>query len=134
MRRFPCHAEIDEAGVTALGTGAVSSSESSGFIEEEKLGVAARRHHRPLAAPKLEYADDPPLEHPVPPDVTVGVVQDAPIAHERAPLGSRNDLAERCDPVPFGQWASSRRTYLAALLRASIRCRYSARIFSGFSL
>src|SRR5579859_33761 len=116
MRRFPCHAEIDEAGVTALGTGPVSGSESSGFIEEEKFGVAVRCHHRPIAAPKLEYADDPPLECPVPPDVTLGVVQDAPIAHEGAPLGSRNDLAERRDPVLFGQWASSRHDLLGGLV------------------
>src|SRR5580692_4041698 len=115
MRRFPGHAEVDESGVTALGTGPVSGSESSGFIEEKKFGVAVRCHHRPIAAPKLEYADDPPLERPVPPDVTLGVVQDAPVAHQRAALGRRNDLAERRDPVPFGQWVSSRRDLLGGL-------------------
>src|SRR5580700_834514 len=107
MRRFPSHAEVDEPCVTALGTGAVSGCERGGFIQEEEFGVSIRGHHGSLSAAKLQNADEPALQDPLPPEATLRVVQDAAIAHERAPLGRRNNLPERRDPVLLGQRGSS---------------------------
>lgn len=64
-----------------------------------QLGVAARRHYPALAAPKLQYAHDPPLQLARPLDVSFGIIQDTTVAYERATLRDSNDLAERDDTV-----------------------------------
>src|SRR4051812_2957870 len=69
------------------------------LVEEEKLRVAARRHHRPMPAPELRQADQPTLHPPGATDAALAIVEDAPVAHHRPPLGDGGDLPERRDPV-----------------------------------
>ena len=73
--------------------------QGSGFIEEEEFRVSARRHHRPLSAPELQKAYDPPFQLPRPFDTPFGVVKDTSVAHECSSIGCRNQIAERRDTV-----------------------------------
>src|SRR5437868_4458471 len=61
------------------------------FVQEEQRGVVTRRHQRPLSAPELQHADEPPLQLPRPLDAPFGVVQDATVAHERPPFRGRSE-------------------------------------------
>src|SRR5262249_41974105 len=67
--------------------------------EEEQLRVAIRGHDRPPPAAELQHAGDPALADVPPPDFTLVVVQTAAVAHERAALRRRNQIAERRHPV-----------------------------------
>lgn len=88
------------AGAAALRTRAVAGRERRGLVEEEELGVAPRPEQLARAALELEHARDPPLHLPLPPDRAGGVVQAAAIAVDEPAGGIRDQLAERCDPVP----------------------------------
>src|ERR1700691_970234 len=58
LRRFPGAAIIEEPSLAPFGARAVPRRERCRFIEEEKFGVAVRRHHRPFPTPELQYADE----------------------------------------------------------------------------
>src|SRR5262249_32284655 len=98
-----------------------------GFIEEEEFGVVARRHHRPFPALECQQAHDPALDLPGPPDAALLVVQDAPVAHERAPLRDDDDLAERGDTIlPRHPQPPTRLTlYPSSSSSATMRSRWS---------
>ena len=94
MSRLPGVAEVDEASVTAFGARTMPGCECGGFVEEEQFGVGVRCHHCPLAAPELQHASEPPLQLPRSFDVAFGVVQPAPIAHERSSFRSSYYVAQ----------------------------------------
>src|SRR5260370_42384197 len=62
----------------------------------------AGRHDGALPSPELQYAHDPPLELPGPAKPTFGVVEDAAVAQEGAPLWRGGDFAERGHAVLAG--------------------------------
>src|SRR4051794_30953473 len=99
MGRPPRLAEGVEALPTTLCTGAVPCGQGGRFIQEEQLGVMTWLHDLALATSKLQPADDPALQLPRPLDAALGVVEDAPVAHEGAPFRGGNDLAERGDTI-----------------------------------
>jgi hypothetical protein len=78
----------------------VAGSERCRFVEKEQFGVAARRHDRPPATLEAELAADPGA---VPParyaKLSVIVVQNAAVAHERAARRVRDDLTRGRHPV-----------------------------------
>src|SRR5262245_10095584 len=104
MGRLPSIAEIKKPVVATFRTGAMSGRQRRHFVEEEQLGVTARRHHGALTLPKRQDAYDPPLQLPCSPDVPFGVMQNASIAHEGAPFRGGNDVAERSDTVLLGHF------------------------------
>ena len=99
MGRLPGHAEGVEALPATFRTGAVPGCQGRRFVEEEQFGVVAGRHDLTLPPLELQHADDPPLQLPRPPDAALGVVQDATVAHEGAPLRGGDDVAEWGDTI-----------------------------------
>jgi hypothetical protein len=77
----------------------VPGCKRSRFIEEEQFGVMAGRHHFPLSASELQYADDPPFQLPRSLDVAFVTVQDTTVSHERTPLWGSDNLTEWCDAI-----------------------------------
>jgi hypothetical protein len=81
--------------------------EAFGAVGSEPLEMESVIHfprHGPrrsggLAASKFKEADNPPFEPPIPFDPALGVVQHAPVAHDGAALGRRNDLTKWGDTV-----------------------------------
>ncbi len=82
-----------------LGTRPVAGSQRGRFIEEEQLGITSGRHHLAMPSLELENAVDPALEPPLPPDLPVLVVQEPPVAHQRAALRRGDDGSKGRDPV-----------------------------------
>src|SRR5262249_32562925 len=90
---------VEEAGVPALRTGAVAGRQGRRLVQEKQFGVTARCHDLAPAAPELQHAHDPPPQLPRPPDVPCGALEGAPVAHEGAPVGGGDEVAERGDAV-----------------------------------
>ena len=96
--RRPGRLEAAPVGVAALGAGPVPGGQGADLVPEEQGGVARRRsrrrHRRAVAAAKLGDTADPVL---VPPaggaEPAPGVMQNAPVAHQRPAPGLGGDLA-----------------------------------------
>lgn len=69
------------------------------FVEEKQLGVTVWLQDSATSTPKLQSAGNPATHLPVAHDVPLRAVQDAAIAHQRSPLGDRDDLAKWGDAV-----------------------------------
>jgi hypothetical protein len=69
------------------------------LVQEEQLGVPARRHHGAAPAFEVEQADDPAIDRGITNDVPVRVMQQTAVAHQRAPRVDRDELAGRRDAI-----------------------------------
>jgi hypothetical protein len=83
-------------GMPTLGAGPVASSKRCRFVEEEEFRPRVGLQQLAMAAAKRRAAGDPAPQLPGADDAPRVVVQDAPIAHERAALGNGHDLAKGC--------------------------------------
>ncbi len=93
-------------GPAAIAARPVTSGEGGRLIKKEEFGPVAPCHHLPLAPLPVERTADPGMMGP--PRGTKGLViavDDAPVACERAPGGSGNDLTGGQDAVLQGHGA-----------------------------
>jgi len=98
-RSRPVPAKLEIPASPALRARAVARGQGRGLVEEEELGVAPGRHDPAPAPLEPQHADDPALADPGAPDVSIGVVQAAAVAHQRAAGRCRDQLAERRDAI-----------------------------------
>ena len=96
----PGRAKQVKTPALALGAGAVSCGEPSGFIEKEEFSVLARCHHRAAPVLEIEQAQDPALALIHAADLSSTIVQAATIPHECAARRSCHKFTERCHPIP----------------------------------
>ena len=96
---LPGATKVDKSIVTALRTRAMARCERCGFVQEEKFCVSSWRHDGSLSPAKLQHAHEPTLHQPESLDVTLVVVENAAIAHERTPLRRCDNLSRWCNPV-----------------------------------
>lgn len=98
----PGFTEVVKSVALALRTGAVTRGEGGGLIEEEKFGVLSGRHNAVFAPFKFEQAGDPPLPHIWAANLFAGVMQTAPVAHERAAGRVGDQVSKGCYTVLAG--------------------------------
>jgi len=85
--------------MATLGAGPVTGGEGGGFVQEKQLSPRAWGHDGAQSAAKLQSTGDPAPDLRVAHDVALSIVQNAPVAHERASPRQRQDFAERGHPV-----------------------------------
>jgi hypothetical protein len=88
-----------ETASLALGAGSMSGRQSGGFVEEEQLGVTARRHDGAMPVLEGEKADDPTSAAKRTLDPSAIVMQTTPVAHQRPTGGSGYERAEGGYPI-----------------------------------
>jgi hypothetical protein len=99
IARCPGGTEFVVSSSLALEAGTVTGSQPRGFVEEEEFRVTVRCHDRPMPTPKMDHANQPTFHLPGSPYASTLVMEDAPVPHERSPLGGGDNLAEGCDTV-----------------------------------
>jgi hypothetical protein len=78
----------------------VAGGKRGDLVEEEELGEAARLEKgMATPAPELELAGDPAASVIASADLTLSVVQAAPVAVHEAPLGGRDERAQWGDAI-----------------------------------
>jgi hypothetical protein len=96
----PCSFEPTIVSAATLTAGTVSSSKSSGFVEEEQFRVVAERHQIAFAFSELGQARNPCLiRTDLPDNPPMVVVKASAIAHEHPTIWYGDDLAEWCHSV-----------------------------------
>jgi hypothetical protein len=85
--------------MAALGAGPVTGGERCPLVEEEELRPRVGLQQLAMASTKGREAGDPTPHLPRADKASVVIVQDAPIAHQRATLRNGDDLAKGCHSI-----------------------------------
>lgn len=80
-------------GPPAFKTGAMAGREGCSFVQEEELCVPVGGHHGAFAAFEFQYAGDPCFEFKGALYLLMLIVQEAAVAHPRAPGGRADQVA-----------------------------------------
>jgi hypothetical protein len=99
MELAPDRAEAVVVLAPAQGAWAVAGCDGRRLVQKEELGVRAGCHHLSLPATKLQAAGDPAAYLPVTHDPSLGIVQNAAVAHQCAARWHRDNFAKRREPI-----------------------------------
>ncbi len=101
MQLLPDLLEPDVVGAAAERAGTVSGRERRRLVEEEQLREAAGLEQRATVPPaEPELAGDPPAAGVMTADAALAVVEAASVAVDEPTGRIRDQLTQRCHPVP----------------------------------
>jgi hypothetical protein len=122
LRSRPGIAKPLDGLAPAVKAGTMTCRKRDGLIEKKQLRPASSGHDRPAAAFVLAATNEPGLRRPAPlqQGLCRGIMDDATIAGEHAPLGDSDNLAEGCDAV-------LKRHRRSAGLEVEARCGHASR-------